>query len=80
MTLVQELCRKLKPVMGRKIDRLWTAYLAESDAAGSKPEGGYIDDVVVRQFVNLEETASRPPATTQSMPAGDRPSSFNLVP
>ena len=34
MTRVQELCRKLKPVMGRKIDRLWTAYLAESDAAG----------------------------------------------
>jgi energy-coupling factor transporter ATP-binding protein EcfA2 len=34
MSRVQELCRKLKPVMGRKVDRLWAAYLAESDADG----------------------------------------------
>jgi len=34
MTRVQELCRKLRPVLGRKIDRLWSVYLAESDAAG----------------------------------------------
>lgn len=34
MQRVQELCRKLKPVMGTKIDRLWKAYLAESDAGG----------------------------------------------
>ena len=34
MVRVQELCRKLKPVLGRKIDRLWAAYLAESDADG----------------------------------------------
>jgi len=34
MTRVQELCRKLKPVLGKKIDRLWAVYLAESDAAG----------------------------------------------
>ncbi|MEN6425871.1 MAG: DUF87 domain-containing protein [Phycisphaerales bacterium] len=34
MTRVQELCRKLKPVMGKKIDRLWSVYLAESDADG----------------------------------------------
>jgi len=34
MTRVQELCRKLQPVLGKKIDRLWTAYLSESDAAG----------------------------------------------
>jgi energy-coupling factor transporter ATP-binding protein EcfA2 len=31
---VPELCRRLKPVLGRKIDGLWKAYLAESDAAG----------------------------------------------
>ena len=31
---VRELCRKLKPVLGRKIDRLWTAYLSESDTSG----------------------------------------------
>jgi hypothetical protein len=34
ITRVQELCRSLKPVLGRKIDGLWSAYLAESDAAG----------------------------------------------
>ena len=34
MTRMQELCRKLQPVLGKKIDRLWTAYLSESDAAG----------------------------------------------
>ncbi|MFC1805874.1 ATP-binding protein [Planctomycetota bacterium] len=34
MVRAQELCRKLKPVLGKKIDRLWTAYLAESDAGG----------------------------------------------
>jgi energy-coupling factor transporter ATP-binding protein EcfA2 len=34
MTRVQELCRKLKPVMGKKVDRLWLAYLADSDADG----------------------------------------------
>lgn len=34
MTRTQELCRKLKPVLGRRIDQLWSVYLAESDAAG----------------------------------------------
>ena len=34
MIRVQELCRKLQPVLGRKVDRLWAAYLAESDASG----------------------------------------------
>ncbi len=34
ITRMQELCRQLKPVLGRKIDRLWRAYLAESDLKG----------------------------------------------
>ena len=34
MTRVQELCRSLKPVLGQKVDRLWSVYLAESDADG----------------------------------------------
>ena len=34
MLRVQELCRKLRPVMGKRIDRLWNAYLAESDPGG----------------------------------------------
>lgn len=31
---IQELCRQLKPILGRKVDRLWSAYLAESDMRG----------------------------------------------
>ena len=34
MTRMQELCRKLRPVLGKKIDNLWAVYLAESDAGG----------------------------------------------
>ena len=34
MSRVQELCRRLKPVLGRRVDGLWLAYLADSDAAG----------------------------------------------
>jgi uncharacterized protein DUF87 len=34
MTRARELCRKLRPVLGPRIDRLWVAYLAESDATG----------------------------------------------
>ena len=34
MLRVQELCRKLKPVLGARVDRLWSVYLAESDPAG----------------------------------------------
>ena len=34
ITRAQELCRQLKPVLGKKIDRLWSVYLAESDMKG----------------------------------------------
>lgn len=34
ITRIQELCRQLKPVLGTKVDRLWSAYLAESDPGG----------------------------------------------
>ncbi len=34
MTRVQELCRKLKPVLGKKVNGLWRAYLADSGADG----------------------------------------------
>ena len=33
MSRVQELCRKLRPVAGKRIDGLWSAYLAD-DADG----------------------------------------------
>jgi Holliday junction resolvase-like predicted endonuclease/energy-coupling factor transporter ATP-binding protein EcfA2 len=34
MVRVQELCRKLKPVLGKKVDALYAAYLSESDPGG----------------------------------------------
>ena len=34
MTRMQELCRKLKPVLGARIDALWNVYLAESEPGG----------------------------------------------
>lgn len=34
MDRVKDLCRILKPVLGQKVDKLWSAYLADSDADG----------------------------------------------
>jgi len=34
MIQVQELCRKLKPILGKKVDRLWAAYISESELGG----------------------------------------------
>ncbi len=34
MTRTQELCRKLKPILGKKVDQLWMMYLADSDPGG----------------------------------------------
>ena len=34
MQRAQELCRKLKPVLGKKVDGLWAAYLSDSDPGG----------------------------------------------
>ena len=34
MQRVQELCRRLKPVLGKRVDALWTAYLSDTDAGG----------------------------------------------
>lgn len=34
MSRAQELCRKLEPILGKRINGLWNAYLAEGDPAG----------------------------------------------
>ena len=34
MSRTQELCRKLRPILGKTIDGLWAAYVAESDSRG----------------------------------------------
>lgn len=37
---MQELCRRHKPVLGSKIDRIWAVYLADSDP-GRKADTGF---------------------------------------
>ena len=31
---VRDLCRRLKPVLGARVDALWTAHMSETQASG----------------------------------------------
>jgi energy-coupling factor transporter ATP-binding protein EcfA2 len=65
MTRVQELCRKLKPVMGKRIDRLWSAYLAESDADGKADLEQTMELLAVKHLgadYNLDRSPFPPPS------------------
>ncbi len=65
MSRVQELCRRLKPVMGRKIDRLWSAYLAESDADGRADIEQTLELLAVKHLgadYNVDRSPFPPPA------------------
>ena len=57
---VQELCRKLKPVLGKKIDRLWNVYLAESDPKG-KAEIEQILEMLASKHLNQNYEHDRSP-------------------
>jgi energy-coupling factor transporter ATP-binding protein EcfA2 len=73
MTRVQELCRKLKPVMGRRIDRLWSAYLAESDADG-KADIEQILELLAVKHLDADYNIDRspfPPPTKKFAESGD---------
>jgi DNA helicase HerA-like ATPase len=65
MSRVQELCRKLKPVMGKKIDRLWSAYLAETDADGKADIEQTLELLAVKRLgadYNLDRSPFPPPS------------------
>ena len=65
MTRVQELCRKLKPVMGKRIDRLWSAYLAESDADGKADIEQTLELLAVKHLradYNIDRSPFPPPS------------------
>ncbi len=67
MARVQELCRRLKPVMGRRIDRLWSAYLAESDAAGRADIEQTVELLAVKHLgadYNIDRSPFPPPTGT----------------
>jgi Holliday junction resolvase-like predicted endonuclease len=62
MTRVQELCRKLKPVLGKKIDRLWQVYLAESDAGG-KADVEQTLELLAAKYLGTDYEFDRSPFT-----------------
>ena len=73
MSRVQDLCRKLKPVMGGKIDRLWSAYLAESDADGKADIEQTLELLAVKHLgadYNIDRSPF-PPPTRKFSGSGD---------
>src|SRR4030042_54067 len=73
MTRVQELCGKLKPVMGKRIDRLWSGYLAESDADG-KADIEQILELLAVKHLDADYNIDRspfPPPTKKFAESGD---------
>ena len=64
---VQDLCRKLKPLIGLRADRYWLAYLAE-DATGKRELETVLNLLAARllgsDLENPEVHLSAPPATT----------------
>ena len=67
MTRVQELCRKLKPIMRRRIDRLWSVYLAESDADGKADIEQALELLAVKHLgadYNIDRSPFPPPTKT----------------
>jgi DNA helicase HerA-like ATPase len=73
MTRVQELCRKLKPVMGKKVDRLWSAYLADSDADGKADIEQTLELLALKRLgvdYNIDRSPF-PPPTKEFAASGD---------
>ena len=75
MTRVQDLCRKLKPVLGARIDQLWNAYLAESDAAGKGDVWQTLELLAVKHLGHSyqPDRAPFPPPVRDFALAGDVP-------
>jgi len=73
MTKVQELCRQLKPVLGKKIDRLWSAYLAESDTDGKADKEQTLELLAAKHLgKNYEPDRSPfPPPSKKFAKSGD---------
>ena len=71
----QELCRKLKPVLGGKIDRLWAAYVAESDAAGRSDIEQTLELLAARHLKQdySQDHSPFPPPAREFAASGDIP-------
>lgn len=75
MIRVQELCRKLKPVLGRKVDGLWRAYLAESDADGKADVEQTLELLAAKHLCQTYEPdrSPFPPPSLEFAGCGDIP-------
>ena len=74
MNRVQELCRKLRPVLGKRIDGLWSAYLAE-DTDGKTDIEQTLELLAAKHLgQNFEPDRSPfPPPTKEFAQSGDVP-------
>jgi len=73
MSRVQELCRRLKPVLGKKVDRLWTVYLSESDPGG-KADIEQTLELLAAKHLNADYSPDRcpfPPPSKRFSQSGD---------
>ena len=73
ITRAQELCRQLKPVLGKKIDRLWSVYLAESDPAGKRDIEQTLELLAAKHLQKTYEPDHNPfpPPSKKFAQAGD---------
>ena len=70
---MRNLCRQLKPVLGRKIDRLWKAYLAESEPGG-KADIEQTMELLAAKHLNKDYQPDRspfPPPSKKFSQSGD---------
>ncbi len=73
ITRAQELCRQLKPVLGKKIDRLWSVYLTESDPAGKRDIEQTLELLAAKHLQKTFEPDNNPfpPPSKKFAGAGD---------
>lgn len=75
ITRAQELCRKLKPVLGRQVDGLWAAYLAESEPGARADVEQTLELLAMKHLGQTYEPdrAPFPPPSREFAGAGDLP-------
>jgi len=73
MSRTQELCRKLKPILGRRIDGLWAAYVATADADGKADIEQTLELLAIKHLKQdyQPDRAPFPPPSRQFAAGGD---------
>jgi len=71
----QDLCRRLRPLLGRRIDRLWAAYLAESDSHGRAEIEQALELLAAKHLGSSfqPDRSPFPPPTAEFAASGDIP-------